>query len=70
MIIRTVNYPLQLKMRQVAQADDLEPLRSVAGVHRLLGHQTRYEYDHFGQMTAVHREEASAFTATMTTVAG
>ncbi|GHM26856.1 hypothetical protein ECZU45_06430 [Escherichia coli] len=34
------------------------------------GYQTRYEYDRFGQMTAVHREKASAFTAAMTTVAG
>ncbi|GHL35828.1 hypothetical protein ECZU27_09940 [Escherichia coli] len=30
------------------------------------GYQTRYEYDRFGQMTAVHR----SLTAAMTTVAG
>ncbi|MFO6426959.1 hypothetical protein ACLBOM_19940 [Escherichia coli] len=33
------------------------------------GYQTRYEYDRFGQMTAVRHEEALA-PAAMTTVAG
>ncbi len=35
----------------------MEPLRSTAGLHGLLGYTTRYEYDRYGQQTAVHREE-------------
>nr|WP_240758382.1 hypothetical protein [Escherichia coli] len=64
-----MSYRPRQQMRR-APADDLEPLRAVAGVHRLLGLPDRYEYDRFGQMTAVHREEGISLYRRYDNVAG
>ncbi len=48
------------------KTDGMEPLRSTAGLHDCSGYTTRYEYDRYGQQTAVTGKKASALTAVIT----